>query len=73
MLAQPFVYFPFLNFLGDMPFMRVKNLVKAAWSEKWKSSASWVMLRFVVFSRMAASETRADARKTCTVRPRVLS
>ena len=34
MLAQPFVYFPFLNFLGDMPFMRVKNLVKAAW---WKS------------------------------------
>ena len=30
MLAQPFVYFPFLNSLGDMPFMRVKNLEKAS-------------------------------------------
>ena len=26
--------FPFLNSRGEIPFMRVKNLVKAAWSEK---------------------------------------
>ena len=40
MLAQPFVYFPFLNSLGVMPFIRVKKRAKVVTSAKWPSAAS---------------------------------
>ena len=52
-----------------MPFILVKNLVKEAWSEKLKSSASRVMVRLVVFRRRAASAARASLRNSTTVRP----
>ena len=40
-LIAVFYCFPFLNSLGDMPQHLLKNLQKAAWSEKESSSATF--------------------------------
>ena len=48
-------YFPFLNSLGVMPFMRLKKRAKVVTSAKWSWSEIWVMLSEVWRRRKVAS------------------
>ena len=36
-IGTKFVYFPFLNSLGDMPFKRVKNYSRYGWQNRFVS------------------------------------
>lgn len=54
---------------GDSPSIREKNLLKAAWSEKWRWSDIWAMLILLVLSRKVASIMRNWFTYPITVRP----